>query len=147
MNLIALFIYSFTSISLSSEFTDNLRLLKEKDEGNIFTVTGYFQENNFFNIENETNLYIINFDENLMILGDFLHISKTFHFKNLGNKNKTFSEFEISYPPDYEIYRYLKFKIGNNLDLYLKNKYLLSITPLYSQKIYFTDLNQCPFSF
>lgn len=140
IKLIFLILSAFNSFSLSSEITDNLRLLNKKDEGNVLNLKGYIQKNAFLNFEDELNLYLINFDEYSLIFENLFYISKTFFFKNLGNRNKTFINLNTFYPPNYEIYKHLKFTFGNDLEVFLKNKYLLSINPEFSQKIYLNKI-------
>ncbi|MEO0240120.1 MAG: hypothetical protein ABIM49_05945 [candidate division WOR-3 bacterium] len=140
VKLLLLILSAFNNISLSSEITDNLRLLNRKDEGNVLNLKGYIQKDAFLNFENETNLYLINFDEYSLIFENLLYISKTFFFKNLGNRNKIFINLNIFYPPNYEIYKNTKFTFGNDLEVFFKNKYLLSINPEFLQKIYSNEI-------
>ncbi len=132
-------LYSFTTLSISSEFTDNLRFLNMKEEGNISNLNIYFQERKIINFENESNFYTINLDMYTLIFENSFYGLKEFIFKTLGNRDKIYGNFYIFYPTNYEIYQFLKIFCGNDLTLYLKNKYLFSINPEFNKKYFFLD--------
>lgn len=120
-------VYAFSEISFSSEFTDNLYLLNKKEPGNVLDINLYVNKNFSFNLENEAVLYLINFDDSSSILENSLTVSKTFLFKNLGNKDKIYFNFYVFHTPYYEIYRNIQISTGNFFQIYLREKYLLSV--------------------
>ena len=139
--LLPILLYSNFSkgLSVSYNVTDNLYFLNIKDKGSIASVSSFFQFSDYFDFRYFGNFSMINFDNSNLCLDNYAGLKKEFYLPGVGNKNIIYSSLYSFFPTSYEIYRIIELTLGDSINFYLGDKYLLSQGLRFKYKNYFSD--------
>lgn len=126
--LLPLLLYSYNpkGLSISYSSTDNIYLLDIKDRGSITSISPFLSYDNFIDFQYYGNFSVINFDESNLYLDNYIELQKEVYLPGVGNKNIFYFNFYNFFSTSYEIYRLYEVALGDSLNIYFKNNYLLS---------------------
>jgi hypothetical protein len=124
--LLPFLLLSYTGITVSNSYTDNLYFIGEIEKrGSITNVSPFFSYSGFLDFDYWGNVSMIDFDKEDVFIGNKVGIQKRFNLPGLGNRNYLYVNGYNFTPLNYENYRLNEIYGGDSLSLYLGN-FLLS---------------------
>ena len=122
-----LFSNSYTGITVSNSYTDNLYFIGEiKKYGNITNVSPFLDYSGFLDFGYRGDVSVIDFDGEDVFIGNRVGIQKTFNLPGLGNRNHLYINGYNFTPLNYENYSLNEIYGGDSLSLYV-GKFLLGM--------------------
>lgn len=113
---------SYTGVSVSNSYTDNLYFIGEIEKGgNKTNVAPFFSCSGFLDFDYLGNVSIIDFDREDIFIGNRVGIQKTFNLPGLGNRNYLYLNGYNFTPVNYQNYGLNEIYGGDSLSLYVGN--------------------------
>ncbi len=117
---------SYTGVSVSNSYTDNLYFIGEIKKGsNQTNVSPFFSYSGLVDFDYGGDVSIIGFDKEDIFIGNRAGIQKTLNLPGLGNRNSLYLNGYNFIPVNYQNYGLNEIYGGDSLSLYIGN-FLLS---------------------
>jgi len=117
-----LFPNSYTGVSLSNSYTDNLYFIGAiKKGGNTTNVSPFFSYSGFLDFDYSGNVSVIDFDEEDIFFGNRAGIQKIFNLPGLGNRNYFYLNGYNFSTLNYRNYGLNEIYGGDSISLYIGN--------------------------
>ncbi len=123
--LLPFLLLSYTGISVSNSYTDNLYFIGEIEKaGNKTNVSPFLSYSGFLDLDYWGDLTMIDFDKEDIFIGNRIAVQKTFNLPGLGNRNNLYLSGYNFIPVNYQNYGLSEIYGGDSLSLYV-GKFLL----------------------
>ncbi|MGB9721854.1 MAG: hypothetical protein ACPL28_10290 [bacterium] len=124
--LLPFLLYGSGAISLNLTATDNINLLNIREPGLTFSIMPLYDLESDIKLHYNGVFSLVNLIPKNLIIENYLGTDKTFYLKGIGNKNTISANLYHFYTPYIDIYQLLEFGLSDSLNIYLKDRYLLS---------------------